>query len=286
MHTKFFATVLLFSSFGLCFGASKAPTKSSDPTKEFYVPKDLNPETWTKVNPTDPRAEVVMQKIASQPIGLWVRNADLTAHRLVDADGKIVLMTIGIEVKSDGEHLQLCRELSHHTRGRNALIIVGYYGLDRNFDKPDEAEISDIKESILALKSNTAKVFLNMTTWKNLSDPKIFNQFVTLAMQAGLNEADGIALNVGKDDTLEDTTKLAEMLYKATGKQAIVSTSRAGVKVNGKATLGPAPTMNTGNPAIAAYVFATPPGEGPDGKFDPDNIGLTLAKGEKTKPAN
>jgi endoglucanase len=87
-------------------------------------------------------------------------------------------------------------------------------------------------------------------------------------INANISIADGFALNVSNFYTAEENESYGEEISLLIGdKHFIIDTSRSGNGSNGEwcnpsgRKIGPAPTTNTGNNLIDAYLWVKPPGE-------------------------
>ncbi|MGR4848721.1 glycoside hydrolase family 6 protein [Streptomyces sp. LARHCF252] len=151
-----------------------------------------------------------------------------------------------------------------------------------------------LSEAITRLKQQpNTKVYLDAGNADWIREP---DKLVEPLQRAGIEEADGFALNVSNFQTNEVTTEFGVQLSEALdGKHFVVDTSRngngplPGVWCNppGRA-LGTPPTTHTGEQALDAYLWIKRPGEsdgdcegGPDaGRWWPE-YALELARNAK-----
>ncbi|MES2436400.1 MAG: hypothetical protein V4519_00125 [Patescibacteria group bacterium] len=253
---------------------------ATKPVPKLHVVK-TQAKDWVEANSADPRAKEIKNEIADVSASIWVNSQDdfeRVKDENVAAKGAIVpIVNNGPSEK--GQYLAHCVRMKEVTTGTNSLIVVAPHVISNNLENPDALKLKEVSDSLMALKDKSGARMLDLTTWAEPSS-ELTDKIVTMAKLAGIEHADGFVLNLGKDDELSIVLKQAEQLSKLLKKKCVIDVSLAGKKVNGKATIGPKPTLVTGNQAVSAFIRFKVLGENDQGKFDPD-AAIALIKAPK-----
>ena len=298
------------------------PTDPNDPF--FLVPNSAAAQqvaAW-KAAGQDADAEII-QKIASQPIATWFTyddpNLETKATWIAQTAEKIdripVFVAYDIPHRDCGQYSSggatdaasyraWITKLAQATAGHGGYLILEPDALAHTLDGCLTESQSDeryglIREAITTLKANSKlKVYLDAgnSAW-------ITSEKMAIALDlAGIEKADGFALNVSNFETTAKSTSYGEAISDHLGgKHFVIDTSRNGngpypnkLEENhwcnppGRA-LGAAPTTKTGNPQVDAYLWVKAPGDS-DGACRPGapaagtwwpDYALALAKGAK-----
>jgi endoglucanase len=131
--------------------------------------------------------------------------------------------------------------------------------------KDREARSALLKEAVATLKANAnTAVYVDAghSGWLSAADMS------KLLAKAGIDKADGFALNVSNFQTTADSEKYGAALSALVGsKRFVVDTSRNGAGGNGEwcnpsgRALGATPTTSTGKDLVDAYLWIKAPGE-------------------------
>ncbi len=158
----------------------------------------------------------------------------------------------------------------------DALLLAPAYS-----EEDRAMRLEELKNGVRILKEQNplARVYIDAGhhQWKGAAF------VVSLLRQAGIELADGFALNVSNHQTVSEEIAYGVQIATLIGNtHFIIDTGQAGKKVEGKEwcnapgrALGQIPTTDTGNALVAAFVWAKPPGESdgicnggpPPGKF-------------------
>jgi len=289
--------------------ASQVPTATvAQSDSPFYVDPDTQAARWVAANPTDPRAPVIRDRIASVPQARWFTQYNPSTVRAeVDAfvgaaaaAGRIPIMVVynipnrdcsGASAGGAPNHTayrQWVDQVAAGLAGRPAVIILEPDVLALMTNCMDQQQQQEVYQSMAyagrALKaaSSQARVFFDAAHSAWLPADEMARRLVA----AGIADAgDGISTNVSNYRTTADEVAYAERVLNAVGVsrlQAVIDTSRNG---NGPAgsewcdppgrAIGTPSTTNTGNSRIYAYLWIKLPGEAdgciaPAGQFVPD----------------
>lgn len=260
----------------------------------------------------------LLQRIAGQPAALWpAGEIDPTplvrrATRAAAKAGKTVLLTAyNIPHRDCGQHSaggaadaaayrQWIGRFADAIGDARALVVLEPDAVAHIVDGCTPGELHAERERLLGeavtrLKEQPhTKVYLDAGNPSWIKDPLAL---VDPLERAGVEGADGFALNVSNFQTTEDTTAYGKRLSRELGgKHFVIDTSRngngplPGVWCNppGRA-LGTRPTTDTGDPVVDAYLWIKRPGEsdgacegGPDaGRWWPE-YALGLARNAGT----
>ena len=241
-------------------------------------------ESWKRSRPAD---AALMQRIGDQPqvtwLGDWNRNirsdAQTMIARITAAGALPVFVVYNIPNRECGSYsaggagngdayrrwiLDLARALNNHP----SVIILEPDALAGNDCLP--ARLKDeryvlIRDAVTALNASGAAVYIDAghAGWKPA------NEMATRLNNAGMQNATGFSLNVSNYQSTSSNIAYGNSISRLVGgKHYVIDTSRNG---SGRATnewcnpggqaLGPAPTTNTGQPLVDAYLWIKTPGE-------------------------
>ncbi|GHJ41772.1 glycoside hydrolase family 6 protein [Streptomyces sp. TS71-3] len=283
----------------------------------FYVDPTTNAARWVAAHPSDSRAQVINDRIATVPQAHWFTETDTdTVRAEVDAlvgaaatAGKIPILVVydipnrdcsGASTGGAPNHTAYrawIDQLAAGLNGRPATVILEPDVLSIMTQCQSSAQQAETEASLAyagkALKaaSAKAKVYFDAghSTW--LSPSAIASRLVAADIA---HSADGISTNVSNYNRTADEVNYDKKVLAAIGDpalHAVVDTSRNG---NGPApgaewcdpagrALGTPSTDETGDSQIDAFLWAKLPGEadgcaGPAGQFDPQ-LAYNLATG-------
>jgi endoglucanase len=266
-----------------------------------------NPNTqaaeWVADNPGDSRAAVIGDRIAETPAGTWFTqyNPNTIQSQVQEvvsaaaADGAAPIMVVyNIPNRDCGghsgggapDHQSYRQWVDRFAAGLSgpAYIVLEPDTLPHNCaDQNQRQQINEsLTHAVQAIKNadSQAKVYIDIGH-SNWLAPATAAQRL---QEAGLQHADGFALNVSNYRTTQESTAYAQQIRNivGSGKGAVIDTSRNG---NGPAgeewcdpsgrAIGDHPTTATGVAGIDAYLWVKLPGEadgcaGSAGQFIPD----------------
>ncbi len=260
----------------------------------FYVDPNTSAARWVAANPNDYRTAVIRDRIASVPQGRWftqhnpseVRGQVSTFVGAAAAAGKIpILVVYNIPNRDCSNHSaggapnhaayrQWIDEVAAGLAGRPATIVLEPDVLALMSTCQNSSQQNETTASVayagkrLKAASTQAKVYFDASHSAWLPAGEMAARLVRAQIASS---ADGIALNVSNYRTNAESIPYAKAVIAATGAshlKAIIDTSRNG---NGPAgsewcdpagrAIGIASTTNTGDAAIAAYLWVKLPGE-------------------------
>lgn len=273
----------------------------------LYRDPDTQVAAWVAAHPSDPRTGAIRDRIANQPQARWFTEANpaTITGQVRDyvgpaaATGEVpVLVAYAIPGRdcggaSDGgaASLRTYQEwiggLAAGLDGARAIVIL----------EPDALALQDCLEAT-QVSARHAALATAVTTIRD-ADPRAEvyldaghsdwhppAEQARRLREAGVLQASGIATNVSNYNTTEDEIAYGEALLAALGDselRQVIDVSRNG---NGPApnaewcdppgrAVGPAPTLSTGVPTVAAYLWVKLPGEADGcaasaGQFVPD----------------
>ncbi|WP_169947487.1 glycoside hydrolase family 6 protein [Microbispora sp. H11081] len=273
----------------------------------FYVDPTTSAAQWVAANPNDSKAAVIRDRIAAVPQGRWFASYNPSAVRSqVDAyvgaaaaAGKIPIMVVyempnrdcgGASAGGAPDHSAYrawIDQVAAGLGGRPAYIILEPDALSIMPNCMNQQQQAEVQASMayagkkFKATSSNVKVFFDAgnEAWVGASDMANRLRGADIA-----NSADGIALNVSNYRYTSATVSYAKNVIAATGMswlKAVIDTSRNGNGPVGSEWCDPAgratgtwSTTNTGDSAIAAYLWVKPPGESdgciaPAGQFVP-----------------
>ena len=314
------ASVLLLFGSGHAWGAEgrNAPgdmnTAAANPFagRRMYVNPNSDArqqaEAWASSRRDD---AALMRRMADQPqavwFGDWNRDPRGDVDRLLaSAQGQLAVVSVyNIPYRDCGlysrggsggadEYRRWILDFSRGIRGRPLAIVLepdALPGADCLPARLRDERFVLIRDAADALKKAGAFVYLDAgnANWKSPQD------MATRLNQAGIESADGFALNVSNFQPVKAITAYGDRLSGlVAGKHYVVDTSRNGrgstssrewCNPRGQG-LGPLPTASTSNALVDAFLWVKVPGQsdgtcngGPNaGKWWPD-YALELARG-------
>ncbi|HYE22594.1 MAG TPA: glycoside hydrolase family 6 protein [Verrucomicrobiae bacterium] len=268
-----------------------SPSNSRNPFSgsKLYVNNDSDAKHWADSHRNgDPANASLMDKVAAGAESKWLGNwnwditGDVNAYlSRTSASGAIaVLVAYNIPQRDCGgyssggmsdmqNYRNWTNSIASAIGNRKAVIILEPDALALTDCLSHEAKISRfemLKEAVGIYKSKGIGVYL---------DAGHPGWVATTAMAerlkaAGIDQADGFALNTSNFTTTSDNTNYGEQVSKLVGnKHFVIDTSRNGqgaapggawCNPEGRG-LGQMPTVNTGNGLIDAYLWVKKPGE-------------------------
>ncbi|GAB3443774.1 glycoside hydrolase family 6 protein [Actinophytocola sediminis] len=297
------SAVLCACSITLPGPASAAPADSV-----FYVDSETNAARWVAANPNDWRTPVIRDRIANQPQARWFTSTNTdTVRSQVDslvgaaqAAGKIPILVVynipnrdcggasGGGAPSHEAYRAWVDQVAAGLAGRPAYIVLEPDVLPlmtscQNADQQAQTAGSmAYAGKRLKAGSSQAQVFFDIGHSAWLAPGEAAARLRSADIYAS---ADGISTNVSNYRTTADEVAFAKAVLAQLGDgrlRAVVDTSRNG---NGPAgeewcdpsgrAIGTPSTTETGDSAIAAYLWVKLPGEAdgciaPAGQFVPD----------------
>ncbi|MEV1007284.1 glycoside hydrolase family 6 protein [Streptomyces sp. NPDC049881] len=270
---------------------------------------------WVADNPQDGRRPVIAEEIADEPQGVWFTRYDPDG-----VTGEVRAVTSAAEASGDVpvlvSYVLPSRDCGGHSGGGAPDTAAYGHWMERFAAglgngpvmvilEPDSLALNDCmtpdakhaRDAALAHAADTlhaanprARVYFDAghSQWHDPAD------MAARLRAAGAREsADGIFTNVANFRTTADETAYAKDVLAALGGglHAVIDTSRNGNGPVGEEwcdpggrRLGERPTTDTGDPAIAAYLWVKPPGEADGcaaapGTFSPE-IAYHLALGD------
>ncbi|WP_182881354.1 glycoside hydrolase family 6 protein [Microbispora sp. H10949] len=273
----------------------------------FYVDPTTSAAKWVAANPNDSKTAVIRDRIAAVPQGRWFASYNPSAVRSqVDAyvgaaaaAGKIPIMVVyempnrdcgGASAGGAPDHASYrawIDQVAAGLGGRPAYIILEPDALAIMPNCMNSSQQAEVQASMayagkkFKATSSQVKVYFDAgnEAWVGASDMANRLRGADIA-----NSADGISLNVSNYRSTSPTVSYAKNVIGATGLswlKAVIDTSRNGNGPVGSEWCDPAgratgtwSTTNTGDSAIAAYLWVKPPGESdgciaPAGQFVP-----------------
>ncbi|HEX8628871.1 MAG TPA: glycoside hydrolase family 6 protein [Catenuloplanes sp.] len=260
----------------------------------FYVDPETSAARWVAANPNDPKAAVIRDRVARVPQGRWFTSTNTAQVRgQVDAlvgaaaaAGKIPIMVVydipnrdcsGASTGGAPNHAAYrgwIDEVAAGLKNRPALIILEPDVLALMSNCQDAARQKETSASMayagkkLKAGSSQAKVYFDAAHSAWLPPAEMARRLVAADIA---NSADGISVNVSNYRANAELVPYAKGVLQAIGVarlKAVADTSRNGngplgsqwCDPVGRATGIPS-TDQTGDPAIAAFVWAKLPGE-------------------------
>jgi endoglucanase len=280
-------------------------------TGPLYRSTDTAVARWLAANPNDSRAQVIRDKIDSQPASRWFSNfnlstvqAEVTGHvAAANTAGQIPVLTLyGIPNRDCGgasaggapdlpTYQTWVTNIAAGLGTQTVLIIL----------EPDsialqtclsQAEI-DARDAALNAATKTikganpnAKVYLDAghSAWNDAGDA------AARMIHAGIADADGFYTNVSNFQSTGSETAFGKDVIASlngsgvTGKTQVIDTSRNGGAAgdwcgddNTDRRIGLSPTTATNDPNIDAYLWVKPPGEADGCAFQAGSFQPALA---------
>jgi endoglucanase len=260
----------------------------------FYVDPETNAAKWVAANPGDSRAAVIRARIAEVPQARWFTTTNTSTVRgQVDAfvgaaaaAGKIPIMVVydipnrdcgGASsggAPSHAAYRAWIDEVAAGLAGRPAAIVLEPDVLPLMTNCQSSSQQAETRASMayagkkLKAGSAQAKVYFDVghSAWLSASEA------AARAVAADIvNSADGISVNVSNYRANSEAVPYAKAVLNAIGSsqlKAVIDTSRNGngplgsewCDPSGRA-IGTPSTTQTGDSAIAAYLWVKLPGE-------------------------
>jgi len=300
-----------------------SPTPAAAAESVFYVDPETNAAKWVAANPTDSRAAVIRDRIASVPQARWFTTTNTATVRAeVDefvgaaaAAGKIPIMVVydipnrdcgGASsggAPSHAAYRAWIDQVAAGLEGRPAAIVLEPDVLPLMTNCQNAAQQAETKASMayagkkLKAGSAQAKVYFDAGHSAWLSASEAANRLLGADI---VNSADGISVNVSNYRSNAEAVPYAKNILNAIGAshlKAVIDTSRNGNGPLGSEWCDPAgraigvpSTTETGDAQIAAYLWVKLPGEADGciataGQFVPQRAyDLAIAAGPYTPP--
>jgi endoglucanase len=233
-----------------------------------------------------PRDAALLDRLASQPtahwIGGWARDLRGEVSRVASfasSTGAVpVLVAYNIPNRDCGGHsaggdrdagayARWIRDFAAGLRGHKTIVVLepdALGHLDCLGRDEQESRLTMLRDAVGVLKDNGATVYVDAGNARWVKP----DQMAVRLRRAGLDRADGFALNVSNFVPTPESIRYGERVASMTGnKHFIIDTSRNGVGGNGQwcnprgQALGAFPTTQTGNPLVDAYLWVKAPGQ-------------------------
>lgn len=289
-------------------------------TGTFYKDPNSKVLQWLAANPNDSRAQLIRDRIGSQPQGRWFASynpstiqSEVSAYVSgANAAGQIPLAIAYMVPNRDcggasaggapdvNAYRTWVSSFAAGLGNRTAVVLLEPDSLALQTCLSGTA-LSDrnaaISYAVTAIKSAnpSAKVYLDAghSAWNSAGDSA--NRLIA----AGVRNADGFYTNVSNFRTTADEVNYGRNILSAIGSSnlhQVIDVSRNGKGPNGSEWCDPAgrgtgvaPTTNTGEATVDAFVWAKPPGEADGcaaaaGTFVPDLAYQLALNGVVTSP--
>lgn len=250
-----------------------------------FSPAKKQADAWRRSRPTD---AALMDKIANQPIAQWMGewNSNIggdvrdAVSRITGAKALPVFVAYNIPNRDCGSYSaggarsadayrQWIRSFANGLGGKRAVVILEPDALAgmNCLSAPLRAErVALIKEAVGVLNSRGASVYIDAghARWIGASE------MATRLKSAGVDQAAGFSLNIS--NFLGNAVNIAygeAVSRQIGGKHFIIDTSRNGAGASQAGnwcnptnqSIGDAPTSNTGNKLVDAFLWVKVPGE-------------------------
>lgn len=240
-------------------------------------------DAWRKSRPSDAR---LMSYIASQPMARWIggwtsdvrQDVSDFASRAASQGTTPVFVAYNIPSRDCGNYsaggaqdasryASWIRSFADGLAGRRAVVILEPDALGQvDCLKPDQqaARYRMLNDAVHTLKRAGGVVYIDAGNAHWVAADLMASRL----RQAGIDAADGFALNVSNYFSTSDNVRFGNDLSRRVGgKHYVIDTSRNGMgggngwcNASGQA-LGAAPTTNTGVPLADAFLWIKHPGE-------------------------
>jgi endoglucanase len=256
--------------------------------KKLFVDTDTNAkrqaDAWASTRPADAQ---VMKKLSLQPVATWLGNwnVDVKASvkgvvdRAANQNQMPVLVAYNIPVRDCGsysaggansptEYLKWIRAFKDGIGTRSAVVILepdAVAGMDCLSDAMKNDRLKMIQDAISIFKENkNTAVYVDAGNAHWIGADVMADRL----KKAGIDKADGFALNVSNFYTNSENITYGEQLSKLlNSKHFVIDTSRNGNGSNGQwcnpegRKIGATPTTSTGNSLVDAFLWIKTPGE-------------------------
>lgn len=240
-------------------------------------------ETWQKSRPGD---AAYMRYLASQPMATWIgdwsnprRDVGNAVEKAASTGAVPVLVAYNIPNRDCGSYSaggaadarkygEWIRAFADGLDGRKALVVLepdAVAGGDCLSAASRESRYGMLRDAVKTLKDAGAFVYLDAGHPRWVKAPEMADRL----RKAGIDAADGFALNVSNFVSTNDNIVFGEDLSRRVGgKHYVIDTSRNGVaSTNGQwcnpagQALGTPPTTQTGRERVDAFLWIKHPGE-------------------------
>jgi endoglucanase len=242
-------------------------------------------EQWRKSRPAE---AALMEKIASQPIAHWFgdwnreirRDVDVIVSTAAGMGTVPVLVAYNIPqrdcglyskggAKGEDAYRKWISNFAAGIHNQRAVVIVepdALAGMECLSPQDQEHRVSMVKFAVQTLKQAGATVYLDAGNANWIDATRMAERL----QRASIDQADGFALNVSNFIATGPSVAYGEKLsQKVGGKHFIIDTSRNGAGTAGSGqwcnpqgrALGAAPTTQTGNALVDAFLWIKAPGE-------------------------
>jgi endoglucanase len=240
-------------------------------------------ETFRRSRPQD---AALLAQIADQPVARWLggwvtnvgREVESAVSTITGSRALPVFVAYNIPGRDCGSYSAggagggdayraWIRSIAAGLRDRRAIVVLepdALAGMDCLNSAGQQQRLALLKDAVQTLKSQRAAVYIDAGNahWRSAE------VMASRLQQAGIAAADGFSLNVSNYLTNSVNIAYGERLSRLVGgKHFIIDTSRNGIgnasewcNPHGQA-LGIAPTTNTGNPLVDAFLWIKQPGE-------------------------
>jgi endoglucanase len=240
---------------------------------------------WRRTRPTD---AALMDKIANQPLARWIGSWNVNIGRdVADAVARItgsqalpVFVAYNIPHRDCGSYSaggagsgasyrQWIRGFANGLGNKRAVVILepdAIAGITCLDARTQQERYDLIHDAVRVLKAKGAAVYIDAghARWVPAAE------MATRLAKAGIADADGFSLNIS--NFLGNTINIAygsDLSRRIGGKHFIIDTSRNGRNVSTAGNwcnppgqlVGTAPTSNTGNSLVDAFLWIKNPGE-------------------------
>lgn len=258
-------------------------------TAKLYVnpasPAKRQADEWRRSRPAD---AALMDKIAAQPLAQWVgewnvnisRDISESVSRITGAKALPVFVAYNIPGRDCGQYSaggargsdayrKWIRDFGRGLNRRRAVVILepdAVAGIGCLSPAGKAERYALLRDAVTVLKASGAGVYIDAGNARWIPAPEM----ATRLNQAGIAQADGFALNIS--NFLGNAVNIAygtDLSRRVGGKHFIIDTSRNGKGASAAGqwcnpmgqSVGNAPTTDTGNPLVDAYLWVKTPGE-------------------------
>jgi endoglucanase len=240
---------------------------------------------WRRSRPAD---AALMDKIANQPLARWIGNWNVNigrdvadaVNRITGAQSLPVFVAYNIPHRDCGSYSaggagsgaaykQWIRGFANGLGNKKAVVILepdALAGITCLDARTQQERYDLIHDAVRVFKAKGAAVYIDAGHARWVPAPEM----ATRLTRAGIAEADGFSLNIS--NFLGNTINIAygtDLSRRIGGKHFIVDTSRNGRNVSTAGQwcnppgqlVGSAPTSNTGNSLVDAFLWIKTPGE-------------------------
>lgn len=289
-----------------------APTAGASLYLQIHTDAQRTAAAWRTNRPTD---AALLEKMSRTPMAIWLGdwNSDVGAEAYAVTTAAAGSNTVPVFVlynipKRDcglysaggastaTAYRAWIQKIANGIGNRRAMVIVepdAVAGMECLSAGDRATRVSLIKEAVVTLKGGAnTRVYIDAGNpfWNSVGET------AQLLREVGVDKADGFSLNVSNFVRTADNVSYGTSVAAQIGnKHFVIDTSRNGAgpapgaewcNPAGRAT-GNAPTLNTGNALVDAYLWVKPPGEsdgpcngGPAaGEWWPDYAVGLLARG-------